>query len=238
MRALLSLAFIFCILPSHAVSLDLGVGYSFLDLKNPDSTTARSTGFGTSLGGYWSLFGNENYDFGVKGSAFYSQMKNDMNTSFLSEETEMYNMGLGLELEVHNVFASWQYKYNRIDIQLSGNLTNTSAFSDYMSQFELGYTFHMDALALRLVYQRIDGKLAPTDTGLSAETDLSSSAFMIVLRFDLSSQNKNNFYDSKYGSSGNNEYKADTTSSSQNTGDSVPNYRFYRYSPRPSMNIK
>lgn len=225
-------------LAAQAWSWELGAGYGLLDLSNPDDSTARSTGMGGTLGAYYSVAGNENYDFGIKGSAYYAQLKNDVNTAFLDEKTTYYNVGLGLELTVYDFFVGWQYKYNRIDIQLSGNVNNTSAFSDYMSQFEVGYIFRMNTTQLRLVYQRTDGTLPRVDTGLSSDTDFTSNAFMLILRFELSPRRG---YDDSH------RYTASEPSTTRdwardraadNESGSVPNYRSYRYAPRPSPNIR
>lgn len=219
---------------AHCVSVDLGVGYSNLELSNPDSSSARSGGVGGTLGAYYSVFSNDNFDFGIKGSAFYAQMKNDINTPVLSEETEHYNLGLGLELAIYDFFVSWQHKYNRIEIELSGNMNNTSAFSDYMSQIEFGYILKMEAVSVRFVYQRTDGTLPMMDTNLSNDTDFTSNAFMVVLRFDLSSPPKT--VENSYG------YERTEAAESPSQGSSesryTPNYRPYRYSPRPSTRIK
>jgi hypothetical protein len=225
---------------AKALSWELGAGYGLLDLKNPDASTARSTGMGGTLGAYYSVFGNENYDFGIKSSLYYSQLKNDVNTAFLNEETEHYNLGLVLEFAVHDFFAGWQYKYNRIEIDLNGNLDNTSAFSDYMSQFELGYIFHMDAMQLRLVYQRTDGTLPAFETGLSGDTDFTSNAFMIILRWDFSPRrySEDNTYRHGTPSTESNSRDWSRDRASENESATVPSYRSYRYAPRPSPNIR
>lgn len=227
-------------LSANALSLEVGAGYGLLDLSNPDGSDARSTGMGGTIAAYYSVFGNENYDFGVKGSAYYAQLDNDVNTAFLNEETEYYNVGLGLELAVHDFFASWQYKYNRIDIELSGNINNTSAFSDYMSQFELGYIFHVSTMMqVRLVYQRTDGTLPMIDTDLSTDTDFTSNAFMVVLRFDLSS--KKSSEDPYRYNYGNEDYQSRDSArdrADENESGYVPSHRSYRYAPRPSPRIK
>ncbi len=225
-------------LAAQAWSLEAGAGYGLLDLSNPNDSTARSTGMGGTLGAYYSVASNQNYDFGIKGSAYYALLKNDVNTGFLDERTEYYNVGLGLELTVYDFFAGWQYKYNRIDIELSGNMNNTSAFSDYMSQFEIGYIFHMNRTQLRLVYQRTDGALPRMDTGLSSDTDFTSNAFMLILRFEISPKRG---YDDSYRyttseETTNRDWARDRAS--DNESGSVPNYRSYRYSPRPSPNIR
>ncbi|MCC6137741.1 MAG: hypothetical protein IT287_03860 [Bdellovibrionaceae bacterium] len=217
----------------QAISVDLGLGYSMLELSNPNSSKARSNGLGGTLGAYYSLLSNDNYDFGLKGSVFYSQLDNDINTAVLSEETEYYNVGLGLELAVYDFFASWQYKYNRIEIELSGNMNNTSAFSDYMSQVELGYIFRMEAMSVRLVYQRTDGTLPMVDTGLSSDTDFTSNAFLVVLRFDLSPKPKVSDNDYGYGRA-----QSEESSSKDTEPTTAPSYRSYRYAPRPSSRIK
>lgn len=224
----------------QAISLELGAGYGLLDLSNPNDSTARSTGMGGTLGAYYSVFGNENYDFGIKGSFYYAQLDNDVNTSFLSEETEYYNLGLGLEFAVHDFFAGWQYKYNRIDIEISGNMNNTSAYSDYMSQFELGYIFHMNAMQVRLVYQRTDGTLPMLDTGLSSDTDFTSNAFMVILRFDLSPRRPTDDNPYRYTTPATESNSRDWARdrASDNDSATVPSYRSYRYAPRPSPNIR
>lgn len=242
----------FCIAQAQALSLEVGAGYGILDLSNPDNSKARSTGMGGMLGAYYSLLGDENYDLGLKGSAYFAQLDNDINTSVLQEQTKYYNLGGGLELNVYNVFAGWQYKYNRIDIQISGNLQNTTAFSDYMSQFEIGYAFYLNSMSIRLSYQRTDGKLPMATTALSADTDFTSNAFMVILRFDIwptradgSSYNpsSSSASSSGYGS----RYKSESTYQSRDSARDrapelesgyVPNYRSYRYSPRPSPNIR
>jgi hypothetical protein len=218
-----------------AFAIDVGAGYSLLDLSNPDTSTARSSGFGGTLGGYYSICGNQNFDFGLKGSVFYSQMDNDVNTAFLSEKTKYYNAGLGVELSVYNVFASWQYKYNRIDIELEGNIHNTSAYSDYMSQFELGYIFYVNTMQVRLVYQRTDGTLPMADTSLSSDTDFNSNAFMVVLRFDLSPKRASS-ESYRYGDG--DGYKPSEKTYDEKSAPEQPSYRSYRWAPSPSPYIK
>ncbi len=223
---------------ARAVELEAGIGYGVLDLSNPDDTKARSTGMGGTLGVYYSLFGNENYDFGLKGSAFYTQLENDVNTSVLQETTKYYNLGAGFEMNVYNVFAGWQYKYNRIDIEISGNLQNTTAFSDYMSQFEIGYAFYLESMSVRLAYQRTDGTLPMTTTALSADTDFTSNAFMVILRFDLSGTPSSG---ESYRYKPSPEYQSRDSArdrAPELESGYVPNYRSYRYSPRPSPNIR
>lgn len=238
MRMVLALFILLMGVQAQALALEVGAGYGLLDLSNPDNSKARSTGMGGTLGAYYSLFGNENYDFGLKGSVYYGQLDNDVNTNVLQEETKFYNLGGGFELNVYNVFAGWQYKYNRIDIQISGNLQNTTAFSDYMSQFELGYAFYLDAMSIRLSYQRTDGTLPMATTALSADTDFTSNAFMVILRFDIwptrsSGGSYRPSYNSDYQSR---EYSRERAPEVE--GGQVPNYRSYRYAPRPSTNIK
>jgi hypothetical protein len=230
--ALSCVAILFFSLGAHAfkADVDFGVGYSLLDLKNPNNSTARSTGAGGSLGAHYGLFGNENYSFGLKGSLFYSQLKNDANSTSFQEKTDFLNYGLGFELAVHNFFVGWQYKYTSVNISISGNMNQTSKFTDYMPQFEVGYIFHMDAMSVRLLYQRIDGTLSARETGLSSDTDLSSSAFMVILRFSVGSNSS---------SSDRDYYKGhDSSNEEAQPAPYVPNYRSYRYAPRPSPNIR
>lgn len=234
---LLLIAFLFTSY-AQALSLEAGVGYGLLDLSNPDNSKARSIGMGGTLGAYYSLFGNENYDFGLKGSVYYAQLDNDVNTSVLQEQTKYYNLGGGFELNVYNVFASWQYKYNRIDIEISGNLHNVTAFSDYMSQFEIGYAFYLDAMSIRFSYQRTDGSLPMSTTALSADTDFTSNAFMVILRFDIwPTRAGGGSYRPAYSSSYQSRDAARDRSSELEPA-YVPNYRSYRYAPRPSPNIR
>lgn len=233
MRFISLIVAFFVFTSAHALSVDIGLGYSYLDLGNADGTKSRSTGLGSSLGVYYSVCGNENFDFGFKGSAFYSKMDNDINTAFLSEQTQHYNVGLGFELSLYNFFISWQHKYNRLGIELEGNLTKTSAFSDYMSQMEIGYIFQMERMSVRLVYQRTDNSISAAETGLGGDTDMSSSAFMFVLRFDLSAKRSHN-NDDDWRS----DKKEDWSQSPQGGEPSAISYRTYRYAPRPSPRIK
>lgn len=214
---------------SHA--LELGAGYSLLDLKNPNASAARSTGLGLGLGAYYSIFSNDFFDVGLKASGFYANLKNDVSTEFLREETEHYNLGAGLEVSVHQFFASWQSKYNRLDIKLHGNLQNTSAFSDYMSQWEVGYIFPMESMSIRFVFQYIKGELPQLETGLSASSDFSSSSMMVILRFDL--QSSRGVSKTPYE----NQYKSDSKENTE-PPEYTPGNRTYRYTPKPSRQIR
>lgn len=215
----------------RAQSIDLGAGYSVLDLKNPDTSTARSTGLGLGLGGYYSLFSHSVFDVGLKASGFYADLKNDMSTEFLREETEHYNFGAGIEVSVYQIFVSWQRKYNRLDIQLDGNLQNTSAFSGYMSQWEVGYSLPMESLSIRFVFQHITGQLPYYETGLSASSDFSSSSLMVMLRFNLRSAPPapKSPFETLYAPKSKDENQPE---------EYTPGYRTYRYSPKPSQQIK
>ncbi|MCB9073876.1 MAG: hypothetical protein H6623_09660 [Bdellovibrionaceae bacterium] len=233
---------------AQAISLDLGLGYSLIDLKNPDGSTARSTGVGGAVGGYYSIWANQNYDFGIKGSVFYSKMKNDANSAVLSEKTEFLNFGLGLELTVYDFFFSWQYKHARTNITTEGSFNNTSTYSRYMSQLEVGYEWRMDTKAVRFAYQVINSSLPTMGSGLSSDVSLSQSAFMIYLRFDFmhSPSTHRSTYDPysetwPYGSSSRSSSSSSSSEGSSREASDVsysPNYRTYRYSPRPSTRIK
>lgn len=214
-----------------AQAVELGAGYSLLDLKNPNTSSARSTGLGLGLGAYYSIFSNDFFDVGLKASGFYANLKNDVSTEFLREETEHYSLGAGLEVSVYQFFASWQSKYNRLDIQLHGNLQNTSAFSDYMSQWEVGYIFPMESMSIRFVFQYVKGELPQLETGLSSNSDFSSSSLMVMLRFNLQSSRS----ESRTTYEG--QYKPESKDNKE-PPEYTPGNRTYRYTPKPSRQIR
>jgi len=168
--------------------VDLGVGYTVLDIKNPDSSKAHSTGFGGQLGIYYELFGNQNYSLGPKASVFYSDLENDANSGQITEETKFYNYGAGLELEVRNFFISWQYKVDKLKIKQSALLNTESTFTAYIPQFELGFEVPGDTVSARFVFQHQVGEIPTARTGLPSPSDVRSSAFFMYLRFHFGNQ--------------------------------------------------
>lgn len=225
-----------------ATDLDLALGYNFLSLTNPNSSRAYSQGFGGQLGVHYALVDRENFRFGLKASADYSELKNDGNTSAHNEQTKLLTIGAGIELKVYRLFLGVQYRYNTTDIELSGStITGSERYRFYTPYLEIGYELPLTYTTLRFSYRQSDSEIPRTQTGFTADTKFSNSGLFLGVRFNFGSRQATTNNDSTSTSANSSQFNPELQKSGDESNfystPTVDTSRRNTFRPRPSSRL-
>lgn len=214
-------------------ALDVGFGLENMEITRPDSGTAVYDGYGGKLTGRYNLTASENFHLGARISLGYAELDNKANTANVTESLRNITGAPGLELRIRRVFLGVDYEYNKMTIDLSGNLSGRVNTSFYAPQFFAGVDIPMGWWELRFTYSRGVGDIPRLDTGLAQDSPWKQDQFMIAIKF-------NPRYNSSRVSSPRYEMPSSERDSSYTapaTDSSAQPYRPVRYYPRPSSHL-
>ena len=164
-------------------NFEVGYGVTNHEITNPNSSKAVYEGYGGHALAAYPLFQNENFSFGPHLKYFYSELKNNANTSNFSEDVRYYGIAPGLELKVSHFFVGYNFKYQWLAVELSGVLNNkiTSRFDS--GEMYLGVEFPWEHWALRIYYMRSESEIPMADSGLTENSPWAEESVFVAIRY-------------------------------------------------------
>lgn len=164
-------------------NFEVAYGISNHEITNPNSSKAVYEGYGGHALAAYPLFQNESFSFGPHLKYFYSELKNNANTSTISEDVRYYGLAPGLELKVSHFFIGYNFKYQWLAVEMSGAFNNkvSSRFSG--GEAYLGVEFPWEHWALRIYYLRSEGEIPSSNSGLSANSPWAEENVFVAIRY-------------------------------------------------------
>lgn len=182
---------------ASSCALEGAFGYSQMEITNPDNSKAVSEGSSGLLTAQYSPAQGENYSLGLRLSFGYGEYENKASNANLNEETRMYTMGPGIELNVYRVFLGVDYNYNNITVDTSGALENKVHGNFWAPQFFAGVDIPITtAWNLRFYYVASQGDIYRGDSGLSEDSAVSRDSVWISFRYNI--RHSTSSYDRSY----------------------------------------
>lgn len=169
--------------PGSGLTMDAQLGNFNTQLTNPSGTIAKSDGFGGKFGFYMPYLVKPSFDFGFKLSARWSSLENGANTAALSETSEYFGIGPGVELRFYRFVAGVEYYFDEASFETSGAISTNTTINFQSTHYYVGIDIPIRPFQLRVLWQKGSGSFDAADTGLSQDSSYEEEAWFIGIRY-------------------------------------------------------
>lgn len=189
LKLLLSTILIFALTPKanaepvKGLLLEVGAGYDYLEMNNPDNLLATYTGLAGFGRGLIPLIDGDDLGVFFTATLTASDMNNTANASYQSEYANFIGLGPGLSFRAGRWMLGGSYSYNLGRHRTMGAISRETYYYFWTQQAYINYTYPLGKLSFGFEVNYTMGSISKSDIGLSKDMPYAETTYLLMVRY-------------------------------------------------------
>lgn len=166
----------------EGIGFQFGLGYSMMNIENPDTSIASYAGQTSNLGLVFPI--GTDRSFRTTLELNYKAMNLENNGAISATEIARHSgIGAGMTFASYNLFLGLEYAKMTGEQYLIGLNSNETKFDYNIMNTTIGYEIKIGGILLSVGYTLGKGNIPKSETGLSKNSDIGTQTFMIQFKY-------------------------------------------------------